>query len=41
MIDLDMFLITLYVMVDDFCQSEFEPEMPRPGPQADALAEVR
>ena len=34
MIDLDMFLITLYVMVDDFCQSEFEPEMPRPGPQA-------
>src|SRR5260221_3330456 len=33
MIDLDMFLITLYVMVDDFCRSEFEPEMPRPGPQ--------
>ncbi len=32
--DLDTFLTTLYVMVDDFCQSELEPERPRPGPQA-------
>jgi hypothetical protein len=33
MIDPDVFLITLYVMVDDFCQVEFEPERPRPGPR--------
>jgi len=32
--DLDTFLTTLYVMVDDFCQSELEPERPKPGPQA-------
>ena len=41
MIDLDTFVTTLYVMVDDFCQSNDEPERPKPGPQADALAEVR
>ena len=34
MIDQDTFLTTLYVMVDDFCQSELGPEMPQPGPQA-------
>jgi hypothetical protein len=34
MIDLDTFLTTLYVMVDDFCQSELEPEKPKPGRQA-------
>jgi hypothetical protein len=34
MIDQDTFLTTLYVMVDDFCQSDLEPEKPQPGPQA-------
>ncbi len=34
MIDQDTFLTTLYVMVDDFCQSHLEPEQPQPGPQA-------
>src|SRR5258708_4490378 len=34
MIDLDTFLTTLYVMIDDFCQSELEPEKPKPGRQA-------
>jgi hypothetical protein len=34
MIDLDTFLTTLYVIVDDFCQSELEPEKPKPGPLA-------
>ena len=34
MIDQDTFLTTLYVMVDDFCQSEREPEKPHLGPQA-------
>lgn len=34
MIDLDTFITTLYVMVDDFCQSKGEPERPKPGPQA-------
>lgn len=34
MIDQDTFLTTLYVMVDDFCQSELGPEKPQPGPQA-------
>src|SRR5438445_5721643 len=34
MIDLDTFITTLYVMVDDFCQSKDEPERPKPGPQA-------
>ena len=40
-IDLDTFITTLYVIADDFCQSEWEPEHPKPGPLADALAEVR
>lgn len=34
MMDLDTFLTTLYVIVDDFCQSEPEPENPRLGPLA-------
>lgn len=34
MIDLETFITTLYVMVDDFCQSELEQEQPKPGPQA-------
>lgn len=34
MIDLETFLTTLYVMIDDFCQSELAPEQPKPGPQA-------
>lgn len=34
MIDLDTFLTTLYVMVDDCCQWELEPERLKPGPQA-------
>ena len=33
MLDVDTFLTTLYVMVDDFCQSHF-PEKKRPGPKA-------
>ncbi len=41
MIDLDTFITTLYVMVDDFYQPKDEPEKPKPGPLADALAEVR
>jgi hypothetical protein len=41
MMDLDTFITTLYVIADDFCQSELEPEKPKPGPLADALAEVR
>src|SRR5689334_19113227 len=34
MIDLETFLTTLYVMVDDFCQSKLADEKPRPGPRA-------
>jgi hypothetical protein len=34
MIDLDTFLTTLYVMIDDFCQSELSPEGTKPGPVA-------
>lgn len=34
MIDLETFLTTLYVMVDDFCQSKWGDEKPRPGPNA-------
>lgn len=34
MIDLETFLTTLYVMIDDFCQSELVFEQPKPGPQA-------
>jgi len=33
MIDLDTFLTTLYVMVDDFCKSQLPPDI-RPGPEA-------
>lgn len=33
MIDIDTFLTTLYVIVDDFCKSEL-PEERRPGPEA-------
>ena len=32
MVDVDTFLTTLYVMVDDFCQSQ--PPKKRPGPEA-------
>ena len=32
MVDVDTFLTTLYVIVDDFCQSR--PPRKRPGPQA-------
>ena len=32
MVDVDTFLTTLYVMVDDFCQSH--PTRKKPGPQA-------
>src|SRR5690349_1542800 len=34
MIDLETFLTTLYVMVDDFCQSKSGDEKLRPGPGA-------
>ncbi len=34
MIDLETFITTLYVMVDDFCQLKLEAEKPRPGPHA-------
>jgi hypothetical protein len=34
MMDLDTFLTTLYVIVDDFCQSEREQERSKPGPKA-------
>ncbi len=33
MIDVDTFLTTLYVMVDDFCQSQAEEDQAKPGPQ--------
>jgi hypothetical protein len=33
MVDVDTFLTTLYVMVDDFCKASLPPE-PRPGPPA-------
>src|SRR5689334_5446123 len=33
MVDVDIFLTTLYVMADDFCQTALPPE-PHPGPQA-------
>jgi hypothetical protein len=33
MVDVDTFLTTLYVMVDDFCRLSLPPE-PHPGPQA-------
>lgn len=33
MVDVDTFLTTLYVMVDDFCQSSLPLES-RPGPPA-------
>ena len=34
MIDLDTFLTTLYVMADDFCQSQLPREKQNPGPAA-------
>ncbi|MFL5664750.1 MAG: hypothetical protein ACJ8BW_25900 [Ktedonobacteraceae bacterium] len=34
MIDQDTFLTTLYVMIDDFCQSHGFDVKHRPGPQA-------
>ncbi len=41
MIDQDTFLTTLYVMIDDFCQSEGSHEKHRPGPRASlACSEV-
>ena len=33
MVDVDTFLTTLYVMVDDFCKTSLPPES-HPGPQA-------
>jgi hypothetical protein len=33
MVDVDTFLTTLYVMVDDFCKTSW-PLEPHPGPQA-------
>ena len=33
MVDVDTFLTTLYVMVDDFCKASLPPEA-HPGPQA-------
>ena len=33
MVDVDTFLTTLYVMVDDFCKTSLRPE-PHPGPPA-------
>ena len=33
MLDVDTFLTTLYVIVDDFCQSH-RPQQRRPGPEA-------
>jgi hypothetical protein len=33
MVDVDTFLTTLYVMVDDFCKFSLPPA-PHPGPQA-------
>jgi hypothetical protein len=34
MVDVDTFLTILYVMVDDFCQSQPQKEHPRPGSEA-------
>jgi hypothetical protein len=34
MVDVDTFLTILYVMVDDFCQSQPQNEHPRPGSEA-------
>ena len=34
MIDVDTFITTLYVMIDDFCQCQMPPEATRPGSQA-------
>jgi hypothetical protein len=34
MVDVDTFLTTLYVIVDDFCQSHLPKERHRPGPNA-------
>lgn len=40
MIDLDTFLTMLYVLVDDFCQSQWAPEEPRGVPAALTRSEV-
>ncbi len=32
--ELDTFMTTLYVIVDNFCQSELEPEESKPCPMA-------
>lgn len=37
MVDTDTFLTTLYVMVDDFCKDELEPERNKPGQQASLI----
>ncbi|MGH2508511.1 MAG: hypothetical protein ACRDHZ_14095 [Ktedonobacteraceae bacterium] len=34
MIDLETFLTTLYVIIDDFCQSKLERPLAKPGPVA-------
>lgn len=34
MIDLETFITILYVMIDDYCQSELEREPAKPGPRA-------
>lgn len=34
MVDIDTFLTTLYVMVDEFCKSQLAAEAPQSGPQA-------
>ena len=40
MVNIDTFLTTLYVMVDDFCKEQLPPEK-RPGPEASlSLSEV-
>jgi Transposase DDE domain len=41
MLDVDTFITTLYVMVDDFCQSQSQQKSSHPGPQAAlSVAEV-
>src|SRR5918994_2051630 len=38
MLDVDTFLTTLYVIVDDFCHSHLPQQQRRPGPQASLSA---
>lgn len=40
MVDVDTFLTTLYVMIDDFCKFSLPAESP-PGPQAGKTAPPR